>query len=217
MSAAGRRASAPRSAARQQDAAADVVLINDESVRALREAAAVEGRAHRQGDAAGRADRRAEGRRRRERHAQIRARDGDRPRRPRGGHGQPASASPTTRWCSRPARATASCRCFPEGQPGIYYLRTADEALALKAHLGLAKSLHPDRRRRGRAGDRGVGGRARHQGHRDRDRAAHPGARLRRGNLRDHPPAPPRPRRRHPHRHGLRRLAGACRTASSRS
>ncbi len=30
---------------------------------------------------------------------------------------------------------------FPEGQPGIYYLRTADEALALKAHLGLAKSL----------------------------------------------------------------------------
>jgi 3-phenylpropionate/trans-cinnamate dioxygenase ferredoxin reductase subunit len=30
---------------------------------------------------------------------------------------------------------------FPEGQPSIYYLRTADEALALKAHLGLAKSL----------------------------------------------------------------------------
>jgi NADPH-dependent 2,4-dienoyl-CoA reductase/sulfur reductase-like enzyme len=30
---------------------------------------------------------------------------------------------------------------FPEGQPGIYYLRTADEALALKGHLGLAKSL----------------------------------------------------------------------------
>ena len=30
---------------------------------------------------------------------------------------------------------------FPEGQPGIYYLRTAAEALALKAHLGLAKSL----------------------------------------------------------------------------
>ncbi len=30
---------------------------------------------------------------------------------------------------------------FPEGQPGIYYLRTADEALALKAHLNLAKSL----------------------------------------------------------------------------
>ena len=30
---------------------------------------------------------------------------------------------------------------FPESQPGIYYLRTADEALALKAHLGLAKSL----------------------------------------------------------------------------
>jgi 3-phenylpropionate/trans-cinnamate dioxygenase ferredoxin reductase component len=30
---------------------------------------------------------------------------------------------------------------FPEGRPGIYYLRTADEALALKAHLGLAKSL----------------------------------------------------------------------------
>ena len=26
---------------------------------------------------------------------------------------------------------------FPAGQPGIYYLRTADEALALKAHLGL--------------------------------------------------------------------------------
>ena len=25
---------------------------------------------------------------------------------------------------------------FPRGQPGIYYLRTADEALALKAHLG---------------------------------------------------------------------------------
>jgi 3-phenylpropionate/trans-cinnamate dioxygenase ferredoxin reductase subunit len=30
---------------------------------------------------------------------------------------------------------------FPEDRPGIYYLRTADEALALKAHLGLAKSL----------------------------------------------------------------------------
>ena len=30
---------------------------------------------------------------------------------------------------------------FPEGQPGIYYLRTVDEALALKAHLDLAKSL----------------------------------------------------------------------------
>jgi NADPH-dependent 2,4-dienoyl-CoA reductase/sulfur reductase-like enzyme len=30
---------------------------------------------------------------------------------------------------------------FPEGTPGVYYLRTADEALALKAHLGLAKSL----------------------------------------------------------------------------
>lgn len=30
---------------------------------------------------------------------------------------------------------------FPHDQPGIYYLRTADEALALKAHLSLAKSL----------------------------------------------------------------------------
>jgi NADPH-dependent 2,4-dienoyl-CoA reductase/sulfur reductase-like enzyme len=30
---------------------------------------------------------------------------------------------------------------FPEGTPGIYYLRTAEEALALKAHLSLAKSL----------------------------------------------------------------------------
>ena len=30
---------------------------------------------------------------------------------------------------------------FPEGQPGIYYLRTADEAMALRGHLGLAKSL----------------------------------------------------------------------------
>ncbi|MPZ37337.1 MAG: hypothetical protein GEU95_04615 [Rhizobiales bacterium] len=30
---------------------------------------------------------------------------------------------------------------FPHDRPGIYYLRTADEALALKAHLGLAKSL----------------------------------------------------------------------------
>ena len=30
---------------------------------------------------------------------------------------------------------------FPPGQPGIYYLRTADEALALKAHLNVAKSL----------------------------------------------------------------------------
>ena len=30
---------------------------------------------------------------------------------------------------------------FPAGQPGIYYLRTDAEALALKAHLGLAKSL----------------------------------------------------------------------------
>jgi NADPH-dependent 2,4-dienoyl-CoA reductase/sulfur reductase-like enzyme len=29
---------------------------------------------------------------------------------------------------------------FPEGQPGIYYLRTAEEALALKGHLRLAKS-----------------------------------------------------------------------------
>ena len=30
---------------------------------------------------------------------------------------------------------------FPADQPGIYYLRTAAEALALKAHLGIAKSL----------------------------------------------------------------------------
>ncbi len=30
---------------------------------------------------------------------------------------------------------------FPAGQTGIYYVRTADEALALKAHLGIAKSL----------------------------------------------------------------------------
>jgi 3-phenylpropionate/trans-cinnamate dioxygenase ferredoxin reductase subunit len=30
---------------------------------------------------------------------------------------------------------------FPEGAPGIYYLRTADEAMALRAHLRLAKSL----------------------------------------------------------------------------
>ena len=30
---------------------------------------------------------------------------------------------------------------FPLGSPGIYYLRTADEALALKAHLNVAKSL----------------------------------------------------------------------------
>jgi NADPH-dependent 2,4-dienoyl-CoA reductase/sulfur reductase-like enzyme len=30
---------------------------------------------------------------------------------------------------------------FPAGQPGMYYLRTADEAMALKAHLNLAKSL----------------------------------------------------------------------------
>ena len=30
---------------------------------------------------------------------------------------------------------------FPAGPPGIYYLRTAAEALALKAHLDLAKSL----------------------------------------------------------------------------
>jgi NADPH-dependent 2,4-dienoyl-CoA reductase/sulfur reductase-like enzyme len=30
---------------------------------------------------------------------------------------------------------------FPAEQPGIYYLRTADEAMALKAHLNLAKSL----------------------------------------------------------------------------
>src|SRR5262245_1845867 len=30
---------------------------------------------------------------------------------------------------------------FPEGTPGLYYLRTADEAMALRAHLRLAKSL----------------------------------------------------------------------------
>jgi NADPH-dependent 2,4-dienoyl-CoA reductase/sulfur reductase-like enzyme len=30
---------------------------------------------------------------------------------------------------------------FPEGTPGIYYLRTAEEATALRAHLRLAKSL----------------------------------------------------------------------------
>ena len=30
---------------------------------------------------------------------------------------------------------------FPAGQPGIYYLRTEAEALALKTHLGVAKSL----------------------------------------------------------------------------
>lgn len=30
---------------------------------------------------------------------------------------------------------------FPPDRPGIYYLRTADEALKLKAHLALAKSL----------------------------------------------------------------------------
>jgi 3-phenylpropionate/trans-cinnamate dioxygenase ferredoxin reductase subunit len=30
---------------------------------------------------------------------------------------------------------------FPEGTPGIYYLRTAEEAMALRAHLRLAKSL----------------------------------------------------------------------------
>ena len=30
---------------------------------------------------------------------------------------------------------------FPAGQPGIYYLRTEAEALALKAHLGVARSL----------------------------------------------------------------------------
>src|SRR5258705_4629900 len=30
---------------------------------------------------------------------------------------------------------------FPHDRPGIYYLRPDDEALALKAHLGLAKSL----------------------------------------------------------------------------
>jgi 3-phenylpropionate/trans-cinnamate dioxygenase ferredoxin reductase component len=30
---------------------------------------------------------------------------------------------------------------FPADQPGIYYVRTADEALALKAHLNVAKSL----------------------------------------------------------------------------
>jgi 3-phenylpropionate/trans-cinnamate dioxygenase ferredoxin reductase subunit len=30
---------------------------------------------------------------------------------------------------------------FPAGRPGIYYLRTEAEAMALKAHLGVAKSL----------------------------------------------------------------------------
>ena len=30
---------------------------------------------------------------------------------------------------------------FPEGTPGLYYLRTAEEAMALRAHLRLAKSL----------------------------------------------------------------------------
>ena len=39
-------------AARQQDAAAEIVLLHDETERALREAAAVEGGADRQGDAA---------------------------------------------------------------------------------------------------------------------------------------------------------------------
>ena len=46
-----------------------------------------------------------------------RARASDRPRRARGRHAKPANASPTTRWCWRPARATASCRCSRQASP----------------------------------------------------------------------------------------------------
>ncbi len=82
---------------------------------------------------------------------------------------------------------------FPAGQKGIHYLRTQAEALALKAELDLGKSVHGGRRRRGRSRDCLFGGGAWRQDHGNGNCTAHPGAGLRRGNLRAHPRASPRP------------------------
>ena len=122
-----------------------------------------------------------------------------------------------TRWCWRPARSIGCCRCFRPGSRGIHYLRIEAEALALREELARSRAAARGRRRADRPRGGGLGGRARHQDHRDRDRAAHPGARLRRGDLGVHPGAPRRARGRHPPRHRDRRRCARCRTAASRS
>ena len=55
---------------------------------------------------------------------------------------------------------------FPLGQKGIHYLRTEAEARALNAGLAGARVAGGDRRRRGRAGNRRFGGRTRPRGRR---------------------------------------------------
>ena len=95
----------------------------------------------------------------------------------------------------------ACCRCFRWARRASTICAPKRRRCALKAELHGAQVADRDRRRRGRARGRGLGGRAWRQGHGDRDRAAHPGARLRRGDRRHHPRAPSRARRRHPHRH----------------
>ena len=52
-----------------------------------------------------------------------------------------ASGFPTTRWCSRPARSTACCRCSPPGSGASITCAPKPRRLALKAHLGQSKSL----------------------------------------------------------------------------
>ncbi len=107
-------------AAKQQDAAAEVVLLNDETSRALREAAAVEGGAHGQARAPRHADRRPEGIAATgvalkggtrvaaiDRAARMIVTDAV------------ASASATTRSCSPPDRSTEVLPMFPAGRAGI--------------------------------------------------------------------------------------------------
>ena len=127
-------------AARQQDAAAEIVLLSDEPCEPYEKPplskAVLTGKAMPQ-DApiAGPEGRRGASRRAQERRARAR----DRSRRARGGDGG-RRAHPLRRARARdrldqPRAADVSAR------PGIHYLRTAAEALALKAHLDRSQSL----------------------------------------------------------------------------
>ena len=106
---------------------------------------------------------------------------------------------------------------FPAGRAGIYYLRTEAEARALKDHLHRSQSLVVigggliGLEVAASAAELGVKTTV------DRGRAAHPRARLRRGDLGDHRAGAPRARRRYPGRHGARRRCAICPMAGSRS
>ena len=106
---------------------------------------------------------------------------------------------------------------FPAGRAGIYYLRTEAEARALKDHLHRSQSLLVigggliGLEVAASAAELGVKTTV------DRGRAAHPRARLRRGDLGDHRAGPPRARRRYPRRHRRPWRCAICPMAGSRS